>query len=743
MALNLFQRLKTFLQKTPAGRRAKTPTILQMEAVECGAASLAIMLGYYGRFVPLEQLRIDAGVSRDGTKATNILKAARNYGLIAKSFKKTPETLMQMRMPVIVFWNFKHFLVVECFSKKKIYLNDPATGPRTVTPEEFDQAFTGVVIALEPGPEFKKGGSKKRLITALAARLKGSRAALYYAGLAGLALVVPGIVLPVFSKVFVDNILLAHMEDWLRPMLLGMGITALIRGAVTWLRQHYLLRLQTNLAMETSSRFFRHVLHLPVVFFTQRSGAEISNRVGLNDQVATLLSGELAGHFLNVMTVLFFAVVMFFTSPELTCIGLFIAALNIVLLKVIARKREDGNQRLLQDRGKLMGTMMSGLMSIETIKAGGTESDFFTRWGGCQAKVMSGEQDLSVTTEILNAGPAFLSLLNTACVIGIGSLKVMNGSMTIGTLVAFQSLMSSFMEPVTLLVGLGTRLQEMKGNMGRIDDVLNYNVDPIFQKGPLQPEAGQPVSPDPAGKMGVRLSGRLELRNVTFGYSRLEPPLIEDFNLDLTPGKRVALIGGSGSGKSTVAKLVSGLYPPWSGEILFDGMPRHEVPGWMMTGSFSAVDQDIFLFQGTVRDNLTLWDATVPEADVIRAARDAAIHDEIVARTGGYNGLVDEGGRNFSGGQRQRMEIARALSGNPSVIILDEAMSALDSATEKEVDDNIRQRGCTCLIVAHRLSTIRDCDEIIVMERGKVVQRGSHESMKDVDGYYARLIRSE
>jgi NHLM bacteriocin system ABC transporter peptidase/ATP-binding protein len=713
-----------------------------MEAVECGAASLAIILAYYGKFVALAQLRIDTGVSRDGTKASNVLSAARNYGLIAKGFKKTPETIKAMRMPVIVFWNFCHFLVVEGFSEKKVYLNDPGAGPRAVTYEEFDQAFTGVVLAMEPGPEFRKGGARKGLLTALGARLKGSRTALSYAALSGIALVVPGIVIPVFSKVFVDNILLAHMEDWLRPLLLGMGITAALRGAITWLRQHYLLKLQTAIATETSAGFFRHVLQLPVVFFTQRSGAEISHRVGLNDEVAALLSGDLADHFLNLVTALFFALIMLAIQPGLTCIGILAASLNMLALRVIARKREDGNQRLLQERGKLIGTVMSGIMGIETIKAGGTESDFFAKWGGHQAKVMSGEQELNVTTQTLNAVPALLSMLNTALILCIGSVKVMNGNMTVGTLVAYQSLMSSFMQPVNMLVGLGARLQEMKGNMNRLDDVLGYASDPIFNLDHASRRISHACSPY-SSEGGACLTGRLEFRNVTFGYSRLEPPLIEGFNLELTPGKRVALIGASGSGKSTIAKLVSGLYAPWSGEILFDGMTRHEVPREIMLGSFAYVDQDIFLFQGTVRENLNLWDGTLPETSVIQAAKDATIHDDIVARAGGYNAVVEEGGRNFSGGQRQRMEIARALAGNPSIVVLDEAMSALDPATEKEVDDNIRRRGCTCLIVAHRLSTIRDCDEILVLETGKVVQRGSHNKLKDMDGPYAGMIKNE
>lgn len=726
-------RLLNRVSEGPA-KAVSTPTVLQMEAVECGAAALAIVLAYFGRWVPLEELRIACGVSRDGSKASNVVKAARQYGLEARGFKHEPEALRKLQPPMILHWNFNHFVVLEGFRKGKVHLNDPAAGPRVITEEELDQAFTGVVLTFKPAPGFQRQGESPRLIPALRKRLAGSGTALAYVLLAGLALVLPGLAVPVFSKVFIDGVLLEGRRDWLPLLLLGMALTGLMMGALTWLQQSHLLRLETRMAVGGSSRFLWHVLRLPSEFFSQRFAGDISSRVGINDRVAQLLSRDLATNALGSLMIVFFAVILFWYDPVLTLVGIAIASLNVVALRYVSHKRVNGNRRLLQDQGKLMGTAIGGLQTIETLKATGGESDLFTRWAGYQAKVVNGRQELERYTQILDAVPSMLMAVNTALILGIGGLRVMNGDLTLGGLVAFQMLMVSFIAPINRLVSLGGRLQMVEGDMNRLDDVLRYRIDPSAAAGPgAGLTDGGPV----------KLAGHLELRGVTFGYSRLDAPLIEGLDLGLRPGSRVALVGGSGSGKSTISKLVTGLYQPWSGEILFDGRLRAEIPPEVMVNSLAAVDQSVFLFEGTVRENLTLWDATVPLPEVVAACKDASIHEDIAARPGGYASPVDEGGTNWSGGQRQRLEIARALVGRPSILVLDEATSALDPTTEKVIDESLRRRGCTCLIVAHRLSTIRDADEIIVLERGKVVERGTHDELKESNGPYARLISAE
>jgi len=712
-------------------RRVKTPTVLQMEAVECGAAALSIILSYYGRLVSLEQLRGACGVSRDGSNANNLLKAARRYGLKAKGFSKQAEDVASLTLPVIVFWNFNHFLVVEGFARGRVYLNDPALGPRVITEQEFEEGFTGVVLVFEPGPEFTRGGEKASLWGALRKRLQGSETGLLYVVLAGLALAIIGLIIPIFAKVFIDTYLVADRVNVVVPLLIGMGITAVARAALTWLQRHFLLRLSTKLTITSSYRFLRHLLHLPMEFYTQRYGGEVGSRMETNDHVAQLLSGEMAVNLLNIIMLVFYVALMFCFDVLLTLVGLVIAVLNFAALRYVSRRRKDTNVRLLQERGKMIGTSMAGLQAIESLKATGSESDFFCRWSGHFARVLNTSQKMDVYSLGLNAVPALLSTMTTVTILGYGALRVMDDAMTVGTLVAFQALMAGFMEPINQLVFLGSSLQEIDGELKRLDDVARHPIDPNTRLDETPPSLDSTLP---------RLSGELELRGITYGYSKLHRPLINEFSLRVHPGARVALVGPSASGKSTLAKIISGLYRPWSGEILLDGQPRDQIPRHVVTNSVAMVDQEFFLYEGTVREVLTMWDTSVPEQRIIQAAKDACIHEDIAARAGGYDSKVEEGGRNFSSGQRQRLEIARALVGNPALLVLDEATSSLDPVTEKQIDENLRRRGCTCVIVAHRLSTIRDCDEIIVLDRGAVVERGPHDKVRRGRGLYRQLI---
>jgi NHLM bacteriocin system ABC transporter peptidase/ATP-binding protein len=756
LSRRLVQRLRR-ARRSAAGatpRRVRTPNILQMEAVECGAAALAIVLGHHRRFVPLEELRVECGVSRDGSKASNIIRAARKYGLLAKGYRKEPDGLRPLRVPMIVHWNFNHFVVVEGFAGQRVFLNDPCVGPIEVTAEEFDKAFTGVVLTFEPTEQFVPGGEQAGLIRPLRRRARGLAAALAFVVLAGIALLMPGLVAPSFTRVFVDQVLVKGLDAWMRPLLLFMAATALVLGALTALQGRYLLRLEARLSLGHASRYFWHVLRLPIEFFNQRYAGEIANRVQINDRVAALLSRDLATTALSLMVVVIYALLMLQYDPVLSLVSVVTAAINVLALRYVAARRAVLSQRMQQDRGKLMGTAMGGLQTIETVKASASEPDFFSRWAGHQAKVVNASQQLQLTEIFLGAVPPLLLSINVALVLGIGGLRVIDGHLTMGMLMAFQSLTLAFLAPVNRLVVLGGQLQELQSGLNRLDDVLRAPLDPSagdLAAPAIEPEprrhSAAPSPPDDDARASAdgmsRLEGYLTLREVSFGYSRLEPPLIDRLSLELRPGSRIALVGGSGSGKSTVARLVAGLYEPWTGEILFDGRPRAEVPRAVLAQSLTVVDQDISMFEGSLRDNLTLWDATVSEQRLTDAAKDACIHDDITARPGGYGAAVEEAGRNFSGGQRQRLEIARALVVHPRILVLDEATSALDPTTEKLIDDNLRRRGCTCLIVAHRLSTIRDCDEIIVLEKGQVVERGTHADLVAQGGAYARLIATE
>jgi NHLM bacteriocin system ABC transporter peptidase/ATP-binding protein len=712
----------------------RTATVLQMEAVECGVAALAMVLAYHGRRVPLEELRVACGVSRDGAKASNLIAAGRRYGLAGKGFKKEPEELGELPLPSIIHWNFNHFVVYEGARGDYAYLNDPAIGRRRIPLDELSESFTGVVLAFETTALFERRGAPPRALPMMRRALAGSGAGLSLVVLISLMLVLPAIIVPALAKLFVDDVLIAGNGSWLAPLLIGMALTAALRALILALRQHYLLRLEGKLGLTMASKFVWHVLRLPMGFFTQRHAGDVVSRITVNEEIAQLLSGELATTMLHVASLVLYAAVMATYDLLLTAIAVPLALVSLLALRLVSRLRQNTARRLAQVRGKLEAATVATIHSIESIKSIGVEQDAFARWAGYHAKAMDAAQELDRQGALVSIVPQLLTALGAAAVLGVGSLRVMQGAMSVGDLVAFQTLMASFSEPIARLVTLSTRWHQAKAGLARIADVLAYPEDRrVSVAGPESPAVGGPV----------RLDGTIELRNVTFGYNPNEPPLIENFNLTVRPGQRVALVGGSGSGKSTLGRLICGLYSPWSGEILFDGRPLTEISPAVLASSLSYVDQDITLFAGTLRDNLTLWDDSVEEPRLSQALRDVALFDEILLRSGIYDYRLAEGGIDFSGGQRQRLEIARALVNEPSILVLDEATAALDPLVEEQIDENIRRRGCTCVIIAHRYSTIRDADQIIVLADGGVEGHGTHAQLMASCPVYAELLHAE
>lgn len=711
---------------------AKVPIVMQMEALECGAASLSMVLAYFGKWLPLEKVRLDCGVSRDGSTAKNILRAARAYGLKASGYRMNIASLQRISFPAIIHWNFNHFVVLNGFKKERAVLNDPAKGTIEVSMEEFDKSFTGIVLRFEKTDSFVAQGKPKSVWSFAQKRLKGTAGPFIF--VIATSVVTTGIdmITPVFSRIFLDNILSGKNPGWILPFVMAMGLTLLFQFVIGMIEGVYLLKIQGRLAVTANAMFMWHVLRLPVEFFSQRFVGDIASRQSSNEQIAYTLIGRLAPVFLNVGMLIFFMTIMLRYSVLLSVVGIAAAVLNILVLRFVSKKRVNMSRVLERNAGKLIGTTMSGIEMIESIKAGGAENGFFERWAGYHAKQNNSQVALAKANQYLGAVPTLLQQLANTAILMIGVYLILNGEVTIGTLIAFQGFLAAFLTPVNQLVGVGQLFQEMRSSMERVEDVMNYQTDVEDSKADIE----QSLSLE-------KLSGTIEIKDLAFGYNHLNPPLIENFSMTLKPGARVALIGGSGSGKSTLAKLIAGLYKPWSGEILFDGYRRDEIDRGVFTGSLAVVDKDVVLFEDSILNNITLWDLTISQSTVVSAAKDAQIHEDVMQREDGYDHIIIEGGKNFSGGQRQRFELARALALEPSIIILDEATSALDAKTELAVMDAIKARGITCIIVAHRLSTIRDCEEIIVLDKGKVVERGIHEDMIKMEGVYYQLITTE
>lgn len=712
------------------GRVKKVPVIMQMEALECGAASLGMVLAYWKKWLPLEQLRVDCGVSRDGSNALNLIKAARKYGMEAKGFRMEVDKLRQIELPAIIHWNFCHFVVLDGFKGKKAYINDPARGRVTVDEEEFNRAFTGIVLTLRPGEGFRPGGRPASVLSFVRKRMKSAREALLFTLLIGFLTAFVGLVSPVFSQVFMDDILSGRNPDWFKPFIWMLGGLVAFQFITHVMQGFRWVTYQAKLAVEANSSFMWHVLHLPMAFFQQRYAGDLVTRQLSNQNIVANLVQKIAPTAVNILLLLVYLFVMQRYSLTLSIVGISAALLNIFSMRYIADKRMNMGRVLERNEGKLSGVTMGSIEGMETIKAAGAELGFFQRWAGYFATKLNSEVALNKNSIYLDVIPQLLQHISANVILALGAYLILKGELTIGMLIAFQGFMSSFMDPLNKLVDTGKTLIETRTQMERVEDVYRSRRD-----------VGDDSLDETITGSG-KLRGRVELKDITFGYSPLSKPLIEGLSFTLEPGRSVALVGASGCGKSTIAKLVSGLYAPWSGQIWFDGKPKEEIGRSVFINSVAMVNQDILLFEDTIANNVKIWDRSIEDFAMIMACRDAQIYRDIVVRPDGFSGKLIEGGNNLSGGQRQRLEIASALAREPVVLILDEATSALDATTEDKVMRSIRQAGISLIIIAHRLSTIRDCDEIIVLDKGQVVERGTHDTLMRQEGMYYQLMRS-
>ena len=713
--------------------RVKVPVVMQMEALECGAASLAMVMAYYGKWVPLEQVRLDCGVSRDGSSAKNVLIAARSYGFTAQGFRAELSAIKtKVSYPCIIHWNFNHFVVLCGFKGNYAYLNDPARGEVKVPMEEFDRAFTGICLQITPGESFEPGGKRKSTLAFVRKRLIGAGAAVAFVMISAVIGYLFSVINPIFSRFFMDRLLTGENRELLTPFLGLLALMGLLQIAVAWVQAIYSMKINGKMALVGSSSYMWKVLRMPMEFFSQRMSGDILQRQGTNASIAGTLVNTFAPLLLNTIMMVFYLAVMLRYSAALTIVGIVTIVLNLFLSQYISQKRVNITRVQMRDSGKLAAATVSGVQMVETIKASGAENGYFQKWAGYQASVNAASVRFAKLNQYLGMIPGLLNSLASSAVLVLGVWLAMRGEFTLGMILSFQGFLSAFTAPAMTLISAGQTIQEMRTQMERVEDVMEYPADPNYSDEPLKEEVDY-----------SKLRGNVELRDVTFGYSRLGKPLIEHFSMSMKPGSRVAFVGTSGCGKSTLSKLISGLYQPWSGEILFDGKPISEIDRTVFTSSVAVVDQDIVLFEDTIANNIKMWDNSIADFEMILAAHDAQIYDDIMARDGGFYGKLIEGGKDLSGGQRQRLEIARVLAQDPSVIIMDEATSALDAKTEYELVKAVKKRGITCIVIAHRLSTIRDCDEIILLDQGKVVERGTHEELYARGGMYAELISND
>lgn len=716
--------------------RINTPAIFQMEMVECGAVCLSIIMAYFGRFISLEQMRVDCGVSRDGCKASNLIRAAELHGFEAEGYRIGVDDFDSMNLPFIAYWHFNHFVVIEGYSDTHIYFNDPAYGHRIMAIKDFAKEYSGIAIEVTPTNKFTPQGNPPRIYTQLLKRLSGQRITLLYIFLVGLAITILGLATPIFGKIFVDYFLIDYTQSILKLIIIGVLATTILRLTLSIINNHYKFKLQNKLTILDSEKFLWHVLRLPLAFFGQRSVGEIINRMQSIDEASEFVGNVFIQQILSLLLIIVYFPLLLYFDLTITTILIIVTLLNITFFYYIAKTRKEKSLLLSIDFGNYVSECFSALRLIESIKSSGAEQDAFKKVVGFQVKVSNAVHSLSEKAIIATTVPGLLNQLANVAILSVGALKIMNGEMSVGTLVAIQSIAASLMVPIIHLINTSGEIQEMVGKMAKLDDVLEYPIE--SQVNPLHLSQAEHL----ANEDNVKLKGHIRLENLTFGYNIFEEPIINDLSLTINSGEHVAFVGTSGSGKSTLSKLISNLIQPWHGKIYIDNKELIEINKLVLANSIAMVEQDSHFFNGTLKDNLTMWDKTISQREIIEGTRDAHIHNPISRRPEGYETILAENGTNFSGGERQRIELARAIIANPSILILDEATSELDPIVEDQIYDSIRKIGCTTIIIAHRLDTVVNADKIVVLDKGKIVQIGTHAELISTQGLYMDLMKT-